>query len=153
VGFPWSRHTLETVTPLVRRVLTTLFVLACVGGIVWAFTLVETDDGTDDIAVTDSGPVEQLIPPRDSEILRQDVVGVDLRPGWTGTLVINDVEIPEDQLDTDNLASLGQILYSARDGRAIEEFEAGRNCVTAVVWRVEESRADSRNISWCFNVT
>lgn len=136
-----------------RRGLVVLAVLALLAGVVFAFTLVDTDDGTNDIAVTDAGPVEQLIPPRDSEILRQEAVGVDLRPGWTGVLIVNGVEIPEDQVDDDNVASLGQLLYTPGAGKVIERFEAGENCVTAVVWRVQESRADSRNVPWCFNVT
>lgn len=138
--------------PLVRRVLIVAAVALCLGGIVLAFTLVETNDGSEDVAITEGGPVERLIPPRDSEILRQEPVGVDLAQGWTGTLIVNDVEIPEGQLDTANLASLGQILYTAGEDRVVE-FGAGRNCVTAVVWRVDESRENSRNVSWCFNVT
>jgi len=130
-----------------------LIVLACLAGVVFAFSEVSRDDGTNDIAVTDAGPVEQLVPPRNSEILRQDVTGVDLRPGWTGVLVVNGVEIPEDQLDLDNLESLGQVFFTPGDSKAVERYEAGENCVTAVVWRVEESRADSRNVDWCFNVT
>ena len=140
-------------TPLVRRILVTLFVIGCLAGVVFAFSQVNRDDGSNDIAVTESGPVEQLIPPRNSEILRQDVTGVDLRPGWTGVLIVNGVEIPEDQLDLDNLESLGQVLFTPGYGKAVERYEAGENCVTAVVWRVEESRADSRNVDWCFNVT
>ena len=145
---PSPAHTVA-VSDSLRRVLVVLAVIACLAGIVFAFTLVDTDDGTNDIAVTDAGPVEQLIPPRGSEILRQEAVGVDLRPGWTGVLVINGVEIPEDQIDDTNLASL----YTAGDGKAVERFEAGENCITAVVWRVEESPADSRDVDWCFNVT
>jgi hypothetical protein len=153
VGFgPSAAHTVA-VSESLRRVLVVLAVVACLAGIVFAFTLVDTDDGTNDIAVTEAGPVEQLIPPRGSEILRQEAVGVDLRPGWTGVLVINGVEIPEDQIDDTNLASLGQLLYTAGDGKAVERFEAGENCITAVVWRVDESRADSRDVDWCFNVT
>ena len=107
----------------------------------FAFSQANRADGSNDI------------PPRNSEILRQDVTGVDLRPGWTGVLIVNDVEIPEDQLDLDNLESLGQVLFTPGDGKAVERYEAGENCVTAVVWRVEESRANSRNVDWCFNVT
>jgi hypothetical protein len=147
-----AAHTVG-VSDSLRRVLVALAVVAGLAGIVFAFSLVDTDDGTNDIAVTDAGPVEQLIPPRGSEILRQEAVGVDLRPGWTGVLVVNDVEIPEDQVDDDNLASLGQLLYTPGSDKVIERFEAGENCVTAVVWRAAESRADSRNVSWCFNVT
>jgi len=137
----------------VRRALITVVVIGCLAGVVFAFSKVSRDDGTNDIAVTESGPVEQLIPPRNSEILRQDVTGVDLRPGWTGVLIVNDVEIPEDQVDLANLESLGQILFTPGDDKAVEQYEAGENCVTAVVWRVEESRADARNTDWCFNVT
>lgn len=136
-----------------RRALITVVVIGCLAGVVFAFSKVSRDDGTNDIAVTESGPVEQLIPPRNSEILRQDVTGVDLRPGWTGVLIVNDVEIPEDQVDLANLESLGQILFTPGDDKAVEQYEAGENCVTAVVWRVEESRADARNTDWCFNVT
>ena len=136
-----------------RRIVITCAVLFCLAGVVFAFSKVSRDDGTNDIAVTESGPVEQLIPPRNSEILRQDVTGVDLRPGWTGVLIVNGVEIPEDQLDLDNLESLGQVLFTPGEDKAVEQYEAGENCVTAVVWRVDESRADSRNVDWCFNVT
>jgi hypothetical protein len=141
------------VSPTLRRVLSAVVVVLAFGGIVFACTQIETDDGSNDIAVTESGPVEQLIPPRGSEILRQEAVGVDLRPGWTGVLVINGVEIPEDQVDDANLASTGELLYVVGDGKAVEQFEAGENCIDAVVWRVEESRDDSRTVSWCFNVT
>jgi hypothetical protein len=141
------------VSPLLRRVLTGAVVVLALAGIVFACSEIETDDGSNDIAVTDSGPVELLIPPRDSEILRQEPVGVDLRPGWTGVLVVNGTEIPEDQVDAADVASTGVLTYTVGDGKAVEEFDAGQNCVTAVVWRVEESRDESRNVSWCFNVT
>lgn len=136
-----------------RRAVIAVIVIGALAGVVFAFSKVSRDDGTNDIAVTDSGPVEQLIPPRNSEILRQDVTGVDLRSGWTGVLIVNGVEIPEDQLDLDNLDSLGQVLFTPGDDKAVERYVAGENCVTAVVWRVEESRADARTTDWCFNVT
>jgi hypothetical protein len=135
------------------RILVVLAVLAGLAGIVYAFSLVETGDGSDDVAVSESGPIERLIPARGSEILAQEAIGVDLRPGWTGVLVVNGIEIPEDQLDTANLASLGQILYTTGEGKAVEAFAAGENCATAITWRADESRANSRTTTWCFNVT
>lgn len=135
------------------RLLVTLVALICVAGLVFAYTLVSTDGAEDDIAVTDAGPIEALIPPRDSEILAQASMGVDLRPGWTGVLALNGVEIPEDQLDLANVASLGQILFTPAEGRAVEEYDAGENCAAAITWRVEESRANARTTTWCFNVT
>lgn len=137
----------------VRRLLIAGMLVVGIAGIGLALTLVNTDDPSEEVVVSESSPVEALIPPEGSEILRQEAVGVDLRPGWTGTLEINDQEIPRDQLDVANLESLGQILYTAGEGKVIEQFDAGQNCATAIVWRVDESRADSRNIAWCFNVT
>ena len=116
-----------------------------------AFSKVNRGDGTNDSAVSESCPVEQLIPPRNSEILRQDVAGVDLRPGWTGVLIVNGVEIPEGQLDLDNLESLGQVLFTPGEDKAVEQYEAGENCVTAVGWRGGGSRADPRHGDRGFN--
>jgi hypothetical protein len=141
------------VPPLVRRLLAAVVVLACLGGIAYACGEIDTGDPDQDVATSGDSPVERLIPARDSEILRQEAVGVDLRAGWTGVLVVNGVEIPADQVDDDDLASTGVLTYTVGDDKAVEQFEAGENCVTAVVWRVEESRARSRDVSWCFNVT
>jgi hypothetical protein len=141
------------VPTLVRRLLAVLFVLACGAGLVYACSEVETDDGTDDPAVSGDSGVERLIPPRDSEILRQEAVGVDLEAGYTGVLVVNGVEIPEDQVDDDQLASTGVLTYTVGEDKFVERFEAGQNCVTAIVWRVEDTRDDARSVSWCFNVT
>jgi hypothetical protein len=141
------------VTHLVRRIVSSLVVVAAFAGIVYACTEIETDDGTDDVATTGDSPVERLIPPRGSEILRQEPVGVDLRSGWTGVLQVNGVEIPEDEADAADLASTGVLTYTVGDDKTVERFEAGENCVTAVVWRVEDTRQDARSVSWCFNVT
>jgi hypothetical protein len=141
------------VSPLLRRVLTTVVVVGCLVALAFTCSAIETDDGTNDVATSGDSPVEQLIPPRDSEILRQEAVGVDLRPGWTGVLIVNGVEIPEDQVDDDALAATGVLTYTVGDEKAVERFDAGENCVTAEVWRVEDTRADSRSVSWCFNVT
>jgi hypothetical protein len=134
-----------------RRVVTIVLVLVGLVGVVFAFSLVDTGENDNEVVVNDTGPIEQLIPARDDEILRQEPVGVDLNPGWTGILQVNGVEIPEDQLDIE--PALGQVLFLPAAGKAVERFEAGENCVTAVVWRVEETRADARNVDWCFNVT
>jgi hypothetical protein len=141
------------VSPLLRRVVSALVVLAALGGVAYACTEIETDDGTNDVAVTGSSPAERLVPPRGSEILRQEAFGIDLKPGWTGVLVLNGVEIPEDQVDDANIASTGELYFTPDDGLAVERYEAGENCVAAIVWRVEDTRADARSVPWCFNVT
>ena len=95
--------------------------------------------------------IEQLYPARDSEVLQQQQVGIDLGPSYTGTLVINGIEIPEEQLQ--RRPELSQVFFQPGDDLAVEELAPGRNCVTAVVWRLTESREDSRTVNWCFEVT
>ena len=139
-------------SPLLRRALSVLVVLAALGGIVYACSEVDTDDG-DAVVTGESSPIEVFVPEEGSEILRQERFGVDLRAGFTGALQLNGIEIPEDQVDDDTLASTGELYFTPGEDRAVERYEAGQNCATAVVWGVEESRADARPYSWCFNVT
>jgi hypothetical protein len=142
------------VPTLLRRLVIGLVIAGSLGVIFYGCSKIEHDDGTNDIAVTDSSPAEQLIPPRNSEILRQEAVGIDLKAGWTGVLQVNGVEIPEDQVDDDALASTGVLTYTVGDDKAVERFIAGENCVTAIVWRVEDTRDEAAApITWCFNVT
>ena len=139
-------------SPLLRRALSVLVVLAALGGIVYACSEVDTDDG-DAVVTGEASPIEVYVPVDGSEILRQERFGVDLRPGFTGILQLNDVEIPLDQLDDDTLASTGEVYFTPGEGLAVERYDAGQNCATAVVWRVQDSRSDARDYSWCFNVT
>ncbi len=140
-------------SPLPRRILSAVVVIVALAGFAYACSEIETDDGTNDVATSGDSPVERLIPPRGSEILRQEAVGVDLRPGWTGVLQVNGVEIPEDEVDDDDLASTGLLTYTVGEGKTVERFEAGENCVTVIAWRVEQTRTDGRPTTWCFNVT
>ncbi len=140
-------------SPLLRRLLSALVVLAALGGIVYACSEVDTDDDGDATVTGESSPIEVYVPADGNEILRQERFGVDLRPGFTGALQLNGVEIPLDEVDDDTLASTGELYFTPGEGLTVERYEAGRNCATAVVWGVEESRADARTYSWCFNVT
>jgi hypothetical protein len=110
--------------------------------------------GEDDPVLRSGGQneyVEALIPERNSQVPQQTTVGIDLATGWTGVLVINGVEIPEDQLNVTE--ELGLVEYTPADGLAVEQLEGGQNCVTAVVWRLSEGRDEGgRNVTWCFEV-
>jgi hypothetical protein len=53
----------------------------------------------------------------DSEVLRQAQIGIDLAPGWTGVLIINGTEIPEDQLTI--IPELNQVFYQPADGKEV----------------------------------
>lgn len=165
-----------TRTDKLRRTGIAVLVLACVGGLAVAgFRTREVDDNGDTVVesgnpceVTISGEgadvpacdpdrepapsaVEQLFPADGAEALQQVQVGVDLGSAFTGTLYIDGIEVPEDQLV--RVEALNQVFFSPGDGQVIEEWEPGRNCVRAIVWPIVEGRSESRDVDWCFEVT
>ena len=131
---------------VLRKIVITLLVVGSLTALVLVFTL--TDSGTEADVEASGGTdaVEQLIPTRNAETLSQAEVGVDLAPGWTGVLVLNGQELSDSEVD--EIAALNQLLYRPPDG-----LDSGRNCMRAVVWRSAESREQSRNVDWCFEVT
>jgi len=58
-----------------------------------------------------------------------DDVTVDLRDSYTGVLVIDGVEIPEDQLS--RVEELGIITFRPGPGKEITRFRAGENATTS----------------------
>jgi hypothetical protein len=132
---------------LVAAALITLTVVA------FAFAYGSAQEGGED-PVLESGNadfVETLIPQRNAQVPQQSSVGIDLLSDWTGVLVINDVEIPEDQLQRTD--ELGLIQYTPGEGKAVEELKAGANTVTAVVWPRSQSRdTAAQDITWAFEV-
>src|SRR5690606_19275462 len=109
----------------------------------------------EDPPVTVSGRpdvVEHVIPRDGSAIQRQTEIGIDLAPGYEGRLVIYGIEIPEDELRL--VPEQNQVFFTAGEGKAVEELQAGRTCVTAVAWRTQDGRGTrDQRIEWCFEVT
>lgn len=111
------------------------------------------DDGGDDPVLRggDAAVVENLLPARNDQVPQQSNVGIDLVTGWEGTLVIGGVEIPEDELQI--TPEIGLVEFTPGEGRAVEQLDPGRNCVSAIIWRVADGRGvDDRTIPWCFEV-
>ena len=133
-----------------RRLLILVVSVVAVGALVYAAQLANTGDDGAEIALSGQD-VDQLVPPRGSEILAQEAIGIDLAPGFTAVLSLNGVEIPEDQLNRRN--GVNEILYRAADDDAAVALEAGRNCLVAEVWPLDATRSEARTVSWCFNVT
>lgn len=132
---------------LTRRIIVVVAVVAAVGALVLAVT---SSDTGPDTAISNPQAVEQLIPGRGELEVRQAKVGIDLAPGYTGILVVNGIEIPEDQLEY--VTGLNQVLFQPREGNEIEAFEPGQVCVVARFWREVETREDGRSVRWCFDV-
>jgi hypothetical protein len=132
--------------------------LFMVGGIaiaIVAFVLAIWRTNTDDAVPADvaSQPdvVERLIPPQDTEHLRQSEIGIDLGPGYQAILFVNGVEIPAGQtrvVDAEN-----QYFFAPGEDTVIEELGAGRTCADALVWKSEDGRgAKDQRFHWCFDV-
>ncbi|MFN0093088.1 MAG: hypothetical protein ACKVWR_22855 [Acidimicrobiales bacterium] len=132
---------------LLRRLALWAVIGVGVGLFVVAGFIADTDpEGASDAA---SPAVEQLIPSRNAEIVRQGLVGVDLDIAFDATLRINGVEIPRDQLQADN--GLRQLLFQPGPGKVIERLNQSQNCAEAVVWRISEGpQAAQPPIKWCF---
>jgi hypothetical protein len=112
----------------------------------------QTDEDTPPTASGKRTVVEHLIPLNGAEVLRQSELGVDLASGYSGTLVINDVEIPKVQLR--EVPELNQVFFTPGEGKVIEELPAGRTCVVAIAWRTASGRGvDDERTTWCFDVT
>jgi hypothetical protein len=114
-----------------------------------ALVLFITVDGSDDEPVTVQA-VEQLIPGRGDQAIRQARVGIDLTAGHTGVLVINGIEIPEDQLE--RVEPLNQIYFQPGEDKEIEAFEPGEVCVVAIYWQIGQDREGGERVRWCFDV-
>ena len=97
--------------------------------------------------------VEHVIPVNGSSELRQSEFGVDLAPGYDGTLVVNGIEIPRDQLRL--VPAQNQIFFTPGPGKVITDLPAGKTCVVAVVWKSAVGRGASQDqtFRWCFGVT
>lgn len=124
-----------------------LVVLAVVAVI--AYQEIDTSNGSN---TTGGNPsfVERVIPDRDSQLLQQGTVGIDLKTGWDGTLTINGVAIPEDQLDVTESFNLVQ--FTPGEGKALRALPIGKICATATVWQEAAGKRSSRPVTWCFEV-
>ena len=134
------------------RLLAGLVVAAAAG--LFTLAYLSFQDGSED-PILQSGDadefVDELIPQRNASVVQQQTVGIDLIPTWTGVLVIDGTEIPQDQLQV--TPELGLIQFTPSEGLAVEQLRAGTNTVSAIVWPRSESRETAaRTIAWTFEV-
>lgn len=99
--------------------------------------------------------IEALDPPPDSPgVPRQQPITVDLLPGWTGTLQINGIEIPEDQLL--RTEPLNQFSFQPGPGKEIERLPPGDVLAVAIIWRPLDGGSrdnPARSFRWTFRVS
>jgi hypothetical protein len=153
------------VNDTLRRVLTTLVIIACIGGLAFAAQHTRRGDadqptftgggdaggGTGSSSQTSRAIVELQAPTPDSAVLSQAQLLIDLSTAYSASFVINGVTIPDDQLQL--RPELNQVIFNPGEGKVIERFPAGRNCVEADIYRLDGIDEDVPPARWCFNVT
>lgn len=92
--------------------------------------------------------IESVIPTPGAGILAQDDVGADLVDTFTGVLLIDGVEIPEDQLRINK--PLGEVGFRPGEGKDILRLEEGLHSATIVYWPQDRSREDAKSFTWQF---
>ena len=140
---------------VVRRVIITIVVLACLVGFALAASHTRRGDtelvtsGSD--GITGAGIVE-VLQPRDGDTLvnQQAQVGIDLTRPYTAYLLVNGTQIPDDQLL--KRPELSAVYFTPGEGKVIEKLPAGRNCVQAVITRIDGTLETVQPVTWCFNV-
>ncbi len=109
----------------------------------------ETDDGSVD---TEEG-LEAVQPVNRAEAqARQIPVVADLAAGYVGVLSLNDVTIPENQLEPDD--GNNRLTFRPGPGKAVTALDARENCAAVTYWRIELGASTAGPAyRWCFNVS
>jgi hypothetical protein len=93
--------------------------------------------------------IEAITPARGSRILPQEDVGVDLKDNYTGVILIDDVEMPLDQLKI--VSALGQVTFRPGPSKEITAFTPGYHRATVEYWPADKTREEaSRSYTWQF---
>jgi hypothetical protein len=137
-------------TVIIRRIVITLIVFACIGGM--AIAVAHTRRGDEEATITGSPNIVQLLAPaQGSSVLSQAQIEIDLTAPYDAHLAINSVPVPEDQLQRH--PELNQVIFTPGPGKVFEKLPAGTNCVQATIFRVDGTNESVPPVRWCFNVT
>jgi hypothetical protein len=82
-----------------------------------------------------------------------DTVSVDLADRYTGVLVIDGVEIPEDELE--RVVGIQQVSFRPGPDKAISRFNAGSNQVVVLYWngRLQDRPEKPYSYGWQFRAS
>ena len=134
---------------MLRRVLLSVAALMGAAAILLALLLADTEDN--DVTVSGNAAVDELIPPRNAEVLSQETVGIDMAIGYDVRLTVNGVDIPPGQVR--HMPNLNRFTFRPDQDKAIESLRAEQNCVQATYWRQEIGPSESDTIYWCFTAS
>jgi hypothetical protein len=132
------------------RVFVAVALLTVAGMLYAAVHLTNTKD-QDPITVVQGrqDAVEHVLPANGSTEPRQAEFGIDLAPGYDGTLVVNGTEIPRDELR--RVPAQNQIFFTPGKDKILDELN-GPVTVKAVVWKSSVGRGQGQDqvFEWTF---
>jgi hypothetical protein len=138
--------------PRTLRQMVTPYRMACTAALAVAFLLaVYGFQSSKDQRKTScgGGAIVTLIPcPGDSD-LRQGLIGIDLVSGYSGVLMVDGVEIPQDQLRT---GGSNQVYFQPGPGTETGALAPGRHGATVLYWSLTSDRQHAQSFSWAFSV-
>jgi hypothetical protein len=134
--------------------------------VIYALDIATTGDELAKLPVA----IESIDPVRDAaQILSQAKVFVDLKTGYTGVLILNDVElVPIDISDLKAATPAGKqislpptaifepgnytLSFQPTPGALIEKFNTGTNRVTVRYWKIADGPTKAQSFTWTFTV-
>jgi len=129
--------------PLAERIVVAVAVAAAVGGLVW----VATADRATDIPALPSA-IEAVSPQGGDLDLRQATIAADLGPGYTGYLLFDGAEVPDDDLQ--HVDALNQVILKPKPESDYLQLAPGNHCATVVYRKFGEPLDASESYRWCF---
>lgn len=95
--------------------------------------------------------VETVEPIADGTALRQSRIFAQLASNYTGILVVDGREIPEDQLDRSE--GLNTVSFTPGPGTETGALDPGQRCAVVVYWPSASTReVSSQSYRWCWQV-
>ena len=131
-------------TRLVRRIIISIVAAVAVAGIWWAFAASAPPK-----KVVRAG-IEAVSPPEGDLDLRQVQVGVDLAPGYTGMLYLDNAEIPEDDLQ--RVPAVNTITLKPQNDSPYRQLSPGRHIASVVYWPIAVGRSQEQRYTWRFSL-
>lgn len=137
-------------TPLITRYRVIVSVLLALAAAIFYVGVTRSVDPPEE-SVGLNRFVTSVEPEPNALALRQAHIVARLASGYTGVLLIDGVEIPEDQLD--RLEGINTVGFTPGKGTETGALKPGRRCATVVYWPIESTRARaSGSHGWCWSV-
>ena len=93
--------------------------------------------------------IESIAPGNGDLVRLTDTVAVDLGDLYTGVLVIDRAEVPEDQIE--RRVGLGQVSFRPGPDKDLEKFAPGPHTVTVLYWPQGKDRPEQpASFTWTF---